>query len=120
MKIIKCQTSKSFIRTRLNRKYLPSLLTHRIKFCFSGLSFHRGGCIICVDYSTWSKQPYIELLKIFDPISEILYEELLLLIQNGINPNDIFMFGFSYGGQIASKIGRLLKPQYNINKIDSK
>lgn len=87
---------------------------------FSGLSFYRGGCIICVDYSSWSNKPYIELLKEFDPLSYILYEEVNQLIAIGFSPSKIFMFGFSYGGQIASKLGRLLKPNYKINKIDSK
>lgn len=62
----------------------------------------------------------MELLQKFSPISEILYEEFLTLIQNGLRPQNMFMFGFSYGGQLASKIGRLLKPAYNLNKIDSR
>ncbi|XP_023293825.2 uncharacterized protein LOC111677030 [Lucilia cuprina] len=113
---------------------IKSCVNEKISFIFHGwtescytewvpqlierLTFHRGGCIVCVDYSSWSKKSYIELLQKFDPISEILYEEVLQLIQNGFNPSKIFMFGFSYGGQIASKIGRMLKPQYNIKKID--
>ncbi|XP_058982152.1 uncharacterized protein LOC101889484 [Musca domestica] len=72
------------------------------------LTFYRGGCIICIDYSNWSKKPYLDLVQKFDIISHILYEEILELIRRGVDPANGYMFGFSYGGQLASKIGRQL------------
>uniref|UniRef100_A0A1I8M4U5 Uncharacterized protein n=1 Tax=Musca domestica TaxID=7370 RepID=A0A1I8M4U5_MUSDO len=74
----------------------------------NSLTFYRGGCIICIDYSNWSKKPYLDLVQKFDIISHILYEEILELIRRGVDPANGYMFGFSYGGQLASKIGRQL------------
>ncbi|KAL9917208.1 uncharacterized protein ACN427_001827 isoform 2-T2 [Glossina fuscipes fuscipes] len=82
------------------------------------LTYHRGGCIICIDYGYWAEETYLKLWRNFDIITEVLYKEILSLIHKGLNPRQSFLFGFSYGGHIVSTIGRRLPPKYKFKKID--
>uniref|UniRef100_A0A1A9ZRD2 Lipase domain-containing protein n=1 Tax=Glossina pallidipes TaxID=7398 RepID=A0A1A9ZRD2_GLOPL len=83
-----------------------------------GLTYHRGGCIICIDYGYWADENYLKLWRNFDIITEVLYKEILSLIHKGLNPRQSFLFGFSYGGHIVSTIGRRLPSKYKFKKID--
>uniref|UniRef100_A0A1I8PD64 Lipase domain-containing protein n=1 Tax=Stomoxys calcitrans TaxID=35570 RepID=A0A1I8PD64_STOCA len=100
--------------------WTESCTTEWVTQLIERLTFYRGGCIICVDYKEWADKPYLDLVQRFDVISEILYEEILTQIRNGLNPQNNYMFGFSYGGQLASKIGRVLNfyHGYKIKRMD--
>lgn len=56
-----------------------------------------GSCVFFMDYSNYSSTNYFDLLMHFDRLSAVLREKLLTLD----NPNNIEMFGFSFGARLA-------------------
>ncbi|XP_037947671.1 uncharacterized protein LOC119679401 isoform X2 [Teleopsis dalmanni] len=88
-------------------------------YYINGLTFHRKGCIVCIDYRHYAKAPYIQLYRNFKKITDIMYLKLLSLINVGFNPSNGYMFGFSYGGQLATQIGAALKPHFTFYNIDT-
>lgn len=70
------------------------------------LGIHRGGCIICMDYGKYASESYVRLVRLFDPIAQILTLQLLLLEYMGFSMSNGYLFGFSYGGQLATEAGR--------------
>lgn len=79
---------------------------------------YRGGCIICMDYSLFASESYVRLVRIFEPIVQVLTLKLLLLDYVGFDMNDGFLFGFSYGGQLATEAGRRIGHK-RLGEIDS-
>ncbi|CAO1409365.1 unnamed protein product [Diamesa serratosioi] len=66
------------------------------------LQHYRGGCVIFMDYSAHSMVfDYFELLSKFDSIGDILIRKLLLLEKEGFAPDNIYIFGFSFGAHLA-------------------
>lgn len=82
------------------------------------IGFHRGGCIICMDYSQYAAESYVRLVRLFEPIVQILTLELFLLDHVGFIMNNGYIFGFSYGGQLATEAGRRIGNQ-RLKEIDS-
>lgn len=72
-----------------------------------------------MDYSKYAAESYVRLVRLFEPIVQILTLELLLLDYVGFDMNKGYMFGFSYGGQLATEAGRRIGRQ-RIKEIDSK
>uniref|UniRef100_W8ANH8 Lipase domain-containing protein n=1 Tax=Ceratitis capitata TaxID=7213 RepID=W8ANH8_CERCA len=83
------------------------------------LTYHRGGCIVCIDYEIFAKDSYMWLYRSFRRISNIITRRILLLINEGFSPDNGYMFGFSFGGQLASAIGRSLSQKYLFRSIDT-
>ncbi|XP_017864661.1 PREDICTED: inactive pancreatic lipase-related protein 1 [Drosophila arizonae] len=83
------------------------------------LSFYRRGCVICIDYSTAASSSYMRLYSNFDHITEVIVSVLVSLFQYGFDPSRGFMFGFSFGGQLASAVGRALQPHFTLQNIDT-
>lgn len=55
-----------------------------------------------MDYYTWSQNPdYFQLVSKFDDISEVLWRRLRNIENEGFNPNDWYMFGFSFGARLV-------------------
>lgn len=70
------------------------------------LGIYRGGCVICMDYSRYANDSYVRLVRLFDQIAQILTVQLYLLDYMGFDMNNGYLFGFSYGGQLATEAGR--------------
>lgn len=101
----------------------PSLPSSNSPFLFYGahsdLTVYRGGCIICMDYSRYSRQAYMALFGMFDSISEVLAGKLRQLERQGLSPDQGFLFGFSYGGRLALEAAQRFGPK-RMSQIDSK
>ncbi|XP_055691083.1 lipase member H-like [Lutzomyia longipalpis] len=75
----------------------------------SNLTEVRGGCIVCMDYSRFSKNPdYFALVRQFPQILNVLYEQLNDYRRAGLDPSDTYMFGFSYGAHLCLQSAALL------------
>ncbi|XP_034102922.1 uncharacterized protein LOC117567202 [Drosophila albomicans] len=83
------------------------------------LSFYRKGCVICIDYSTVASSSYMRLYSNFEHITEAIVGIIIGLIQHGFDPNRAYLFGFSFGGQLASAVGRSLQPHFTLQNIDT-
>lgn len=88
---------------------------HKFFHIFTDLIQKRGGCVICMDYFKYSNLEYGRLVRFFEPIAEILTGKLHHLEWQGFRPENGFMFGFSFGGQLVSEAGR----RFGSNKIKS-
>lgn len=83
------------------------------------LHTHRGGCIMCLDYGHFaSDSTYFRLMRHFDPIASVLTHTLLQLQQLGFGLERGYLFGFSYGGQLATEAGRRIGSQL-LGEVDS-
>lgn len=80
---------------------------------------YRGGCIICMDYTKYAAESYVRLVRVFEPIAQILTMQLHLLDYMGFDMNNGYLFGFSYGGQLATEAGRRIGVK-RLREIDSK
>jgi len=83
------------------------------------LAKYRGGCIICMDYNVFAVEPYPRLMKYFGAITNVLTQQLRLMETLGFIPDNGYMFGFSYGGQIVCEAGRRFGAR-KLKEIDSK
>lgn len=93
-------------------KWIPELVKN--------LQTYRGGCVIFMNYSSYSDVPnYLNLYSHFKPLSRLLVRKLNQMKSDGVEGDRIFMFGFSFGGRIVIDAGI----DYGtglIDKIDSK
>lgn len=72
-----------------------------------------------MDYSRYAAESYVRLVRVFDPIAQILTMQLHLLDYMGFDMNNGYLFGFSYGGQLATEAGRRIGHR-RLKEIDSK
>lgn len=74
------------------------------------LTEYRGGCIACMDYYAYAADSslvgYINLFNNFFSISNVLLKKLNQFESNGFDPANGFLFGFSFGSQMAYNAGR--------------
>lgn len=95
-----------------------SISTDWVPELIQNLLQYRGGCILFMDYSNHSLvQEYFVLVRKFDPLSEVLLHKLLQLESQGFNPDNLFMYGFSFGAQLVINAGNLYGEQ-KIAEID--
>lgn len=60
-----------------------------------------------MDYVTYSSKNYIELVAHFDGIVTQLTKKINYFVRNAsVDPNNIYMFGFSFGAQVALEAGK--------------
>ncbi|XP_016974040.1 uncharacterized protein LOC108040888 [Drosophila rhopaloa] len=83
------------------------------------LSYYRGGCVICIDYSVVASSSYMRLYTNFNTLTGAITSIILALIKQGFDPKRGYLFGFSFGGQLASAVGRNLYPHHVIESIDT-
>lgn len=83
--------------------------------CLSDLVKQRKGCVICMDYSRYSIMDYGRLVRVFEPIVVVLTEKLYQLESQGFAANQSYIFGFSYGAQLALEAGK----RFGRNKIQN-
>jgi Lipase len=96
--------------------WLESIATDWVHELVENLLRYRGGCVIFMDYSNHSiVQEYFTLVRKFDEISHVLLEKLHQLEGQGFDPKNLFMYGFSFGAQIAINTGNI----YGEARIDS-
>uniref|UniRef100_A0A182QGP5 Lipase domain-containing protein n=1 Tax=Anopheles farauti TaxID=69004 RepID=A0A182QGP5_9DIPT len=69
------------------------------------LRLHRGGCIACMDYSSFSSGGYGGLVGVFRDIRDVLLHFLQQLRYEGVQYERTFLFGFSFGAQLALDVG---------------
>lgn len=72
-----------------------------------------------MDYSRYAAESYVRLVRVFDPMAQVLTLQLHLLDYMGFDMNNGYMFGFSYGGQLATEAGRRFGAK-RLKEIDSK
>lgn len=71
-----------------------------------------------MDYSNHSVvQDYFVLVRKFDSLSHVLLEKLHRLDAQGFNPDNLFMYGFSFGAQLVIHAGNLYGAQ-RVAEID--
>ncbi|XP_059615284.1 lipase member H-like [Phlebotomus argentipes] len=89
--------------------WTESCSTEWVLDLISNLTEFRGECIVCMDYSRFSKNPdYFALVRQFDKINNVLYEQLVDYRRSGLDPSDMYMFGFSYGAHLCLQSAALL------------
>lgn len=70
------------------------------------LSIYRGGCIIFMNYSHYGDDiDYFRLVSRFENISRVMVKKLNQLRDEGVTADNIYMFGFSYGGRLVIESG---------------
>jgi hypothetical protein len=83
--------------------------TEWVRDLTQNLLTHRGGCVIVYQYFRFSRLEYILLIEKFRRLSNILLKMLLQLANEGHDPDNMFLFGFSFGAQLtldaASRFG---------------
>lgn len=80
----------------------------------SNLLVYRGGCVIFMDYSKFSNvEKFFKLLRKFTKISAVLLKKLKQLNKSGVNDDDLFMYGFSFGARLVIDAG----VNFGINRI---
>lgn len=86
--------------------WLESNNTEWVSELIDNLLIYRGGCIIFMDYSPHSRTPftafdYFGLVPKFGEISRVLLKKLHQMEREGLNPDNWFLFGFSFGAQLV-------------------
>lgn len=84
------------------------------------LNEFRGGCIVCMDYSYYSKvATEIALRQQFDQIAKVLTLKLHQFKTQAFVPAQIYLFGSGFGGQLVIEAGRDFGTRL-IGQIDGK
>lgn len=66
------------------------------------LTIIRGGCVIFIDYSYYSNNPFYNIfLTHFAKISALVTRKLQALEAEGLNPDNWYMFGHSAGARLV-------------------
>lgn len=81
---------------------------------------YRGGCVICMDYTSYSlTDNYKCLFNAFKAIRYTLYQFFLLLEKDGVQFERLYVFGHSFGSQVALQASQMLGYK-RIGAIDGK
>ena len=82
------------------------------------LTIYRGGCIMFVDYSFYAMIPFYRIFyNHFPYISNVILNKLKQLEEEGFNPNNMYMFGYSFGARLVIDAAAEFGHQ-RINQID--
>lgn len=97
---------------------MESIETDWVDDLMKNLKQYRGGCIIFMDYSNHSVvQDYFLLVRKFNGLSQVLVDKLRQLEKEGFDPDNLYMYGFSFGAQLVINAGKLYGHQ-RIAEID--
>lgn len=72
-----------------------------VKPLIEKLQKHRGGCIIYADSSVVLSSDYLKALSNWAMVSKVITNRLRDMESEGIQPGNIFMYGFSLGARIV-------------------
>ncbi|KAG4068895.1 hypothetical protein HA402_005043 [Bradysia odoriphaga] len=87
--------------------WMESCETVWVKTLMHNLNTYRHGCIVCMDYSVFSMNSnYYSLVRDFNGIANVLTKKLKDFQALSFVPNNIYMFGFSFGAQLVLEAGR--------------
>lgn len=92
-----------------------SIKTDWVIDTISNLTYHRGGCVIVMDYSRFAKQPYVTLATQFNPLTRVLVKKIQ---QATSNYENLYLFGFSFGSRLAFEAGARIGKR-RIERIDA-
>lgn len=94
-----------------------------VRELMNNLRKHRGGCLLCFDYSEYQSRlsdRYRPLVNHFGVIASALLDVLIGLEEVGFDTtNNGFIFGFSYGARLAVQAAGAFGYQ-KIDRIDGK
>uniref|UniRef100_A0A336MCU2 CSON015091 protein n=1 Tax=Culicoides sonorensis TaxID=179676 RepID=A0A336MCU2_CULSO len=83
--------------------------TSYVRKAIKNLHKFRGGCVICMDYTNYSfTQNYKCLYNAFKEIRYSLYLFYLMLEKGGVQFKDLYVFGHSFGSQIALQASTMI------------
>nr|XP_019527550.2 pancreatic triacylglycerol lipase-like [Aedes albopictus] len=100
-----CESTEKF--AMIVHGWRESCRTEWIADMQSNLTLHRGGCLVCMDYSKYSMEDYFAgLLPKFNLVAEALVGKLKELEARGFDPANGHLFGFSFGAQLSIEAGR--------------
>lgn len=100
--------------------WLESVTAEWVDDLIENLQRYRGGCIMFMDYSNHSQvQEYFLLVRKFNALSHVLLGKLQQLEAEGFNPDNLYMYGFSFGAQLVINAGNLYGER-RIAEIDGK
>ncbi|XP_062558631.1 inactive pancreatic lipase-related protein 1-like [Armigeres subalbatus] len=100
-----CNTTEKF--AMVIHGWKESCSTEWVIDTISNLTLHRGGCIICMDYSKYSIDDYFNgLVPKFPLVVEAILGKLEELEVRGFDPANGYLFGFSFGAQSSIEAGR--------------
>lgn len=100
--------------------WLESIETEWVSKLIRNLQQYRGGCIIFMDYSNHSVvNDYFNLVRKFNPITNVLLKKLHQLDGQGFSADKMFLYGFSFGAQLVIHSG-ILFGENRIAEIDGK
>lgn len=92
--------------------------TEWVRELINNLILLRGGCVMFFEYPPFTRFEYAFLLMDkFYRLSNILLKKLRELSSEGVDPDNIYMFGFSYGAQLVFDAGYKFG-QRQIKEID--
>lgn len=95
--------------------WLEDIDTEWVPQLIKNLQTYRSGCIIFMDYSNHSKvDDYFVLVGKYNLIAKVLMDKVYQLDSQGFDPSRLYMFGFSFGAQLAINTGL----QYGFNRVD--
>lgn len=73
---------------------------------------HRGGCIICVDYSYFVAEPsfmgYVKAVLLFTPLAARMKHIADSILAEGFSPDSGMLWGMSFGAQLLLHVGKSL------------
>ncbi|XP_058458321.1 uncharacterized protein LOC131434963 [Malaya genurostris] len=73
-----------------------------VRDLITNLTEYRGGCVICMNYTSFSQASnYLRLKRSFKDIQNVLKLKLDFLEQQGFDPNNGYLYGFSFGANLA-------------------
>ncbi|XP_058828956.1 uncharacterized protein LOC131688607 [Topomyia yanbarensis] len=73
-----------------------------VRDLITNLTEHRGGCVICMNYNNYSQvSNYLRLRRNFNDIQNVLKRKLIFLEQQGFDPDNGYLFGFSFGANLV-------------------
>lgn len=92
--------------------WTEGIYTDWVNDTIRNLTYYRGGCVIFMDYSVYSKRDYFfGLVPHFKQLASLLAERIRQTTQFFEN---VFMFGFSFGARLSFEAGA----QVGYNLID--
>lgn len=89
--------------TYLDNFLIIFLIIHKSK-SLPDLQTYRSGCIVVVDYWKYTKVDLLEYSKTvehYDGIVSAVVDEVVKFKDFGFQPTNTFIFGYSFGGQVA-------------------
>ncbi|KAJ6646793.1 Pancreatic lipase-related protein 2 [Pseudolycoriella hygida] len=114
-----CETGENVKLAVIVHGWMESCETIWVPTLMQNLNIYRHGCIVCMDYSYFSKSSnYYSLVRNFNGIASVLANKLKYFQSISFDPDNMYLFGFSFGGQLvlesARRFGKMLIKQIDV------